>query len=101
MSNESLGTLENGQDVVFMFKCLCNTHCWRETSYYSFCNYHAVSLPVSWKATKKGIDDLTLSLEYIHDPAASFRVFGKSANLTLQPSLFQFEKDTIMQKLPG
>lgn len=41
---------------------------------------------------KRGINDLILSLEYTHDPAAYFRVFGKSADLTCNQVYFNLKR---------
>ena len=71
MPNGASGILENGQDVVFMFKCLYNTHCWKKTSTVTLQKTITVFATImmflfsrllkSYK--KKGIYDFPLPLE--------------------------------------
>lgn len=92
-------TLENSQDS---YVCLNSyiTLIARETGNQFLQLLCWFSFPISWKGNQKWLNDLTLSLEYVHALLAFFGVFGKAANLTCN-QVFPFEKDVIMQKQPA
>lgn len=92
MPNGASGILENGQDVVFTFKRLYNIDRWKKNSYCSFCNYYAVSLFSSPEKLQKWNLQFHIVPGNVHDPAAFFGVFEKSAALTFDQLYFNLKR---------